>query len=27
ESYRAGMTCERIYNSVRESTNNPIAPH
>ncbi|EDH0668472.1 DUF2514 domain-containing protein, partial [Salmonella enterica] len=23
----AGMTCERIYNSVRESTNNPIAPH
>ncbi|MBJ4399488.1 DUF2514 domain-containing protein, partial [Salmonella enterica subsp. enterica serovar Corvallis] len=26
ESYRAGMTCERIYNSVRESTNNPIAP-
>ncbi|EEN8149913.1 DUF2514 domain-containing protein [Salmonella enterica subsp. enterica serovar Enteritidis] len=27
ESYRAGMTCERIYNSVRELTNNPIAPH
>ncbi|EBY0816420.1 DUF2514 domain-containing protein, partial [Salmonella enterica subsp. enterica serovar Lattenkamp] len=25
--YQAGMTCERIYNSVRESTNNPIAPH
>ncbi|EGF4814460.1 DUF2514 domain-containing protein [Escherichia coli] len=25
ESYRAGMTCERIYNSVRESNNNPIA--
>lgn len=23
ESYRAGMTCERIYNSVRESNNNP----
>ncbi|EAA8408481.1 DUF2514 domain-containing protein [Salmonella enterica] len=27
ESYLAGMTCERIYNSVRESTNNPIASH
>lgn len=26
-AYRAGVTCERIYNSVRESTNNPIAPH
>ncbi|HHR4012252.1 TPA: DUF2514 domain-containing protein [Salmonella enterica] len=25
ERYQAGMTCERIYNSVRESTNNPIA--
>ncbi|MGU9865724.1 DUF2514 domain-containing protein [Kluyvera ascorbata] len=25
ESYRAGMTCERIYNSVRESNNNPTA--
>ncbi|MGQ0331923.1 DUF2514 domain-containing protein [Citrobacter portucalensis] len=25
ESYRAGMTCERIYDSVRESNNNPIA--
>ena len=23
ESYRAGMTCERIYDSVRESNNNP----
>lgn len=23
ENYRAGMTCERIYNSVRESNNNP----
>lgn len=25
ESYRAGMTCERIYDSVRESNNNSIA--
>ncbi|EBA8601231.1 DUF2514 domain-containing protein [Salmonella enterica] len=25
ESYRAGMTCERIYDSVRESNNNPMA--
>ncbi|MDU1195648.1 DUF2514 domain-containing protein [Kluyvera ascorbata] len=25
ESYRAGMTCERLYDSVRESNNNPIA--
>lgn len=25
ESYSAGMTCERIYDSVRESNNNPIA--
>ena len=25
ESYRAGMTCERVYDSVRESNNNPIA--
>ncbi|WP_204526891.1 DUF2514 domain-containing protein, partial [Citrobacter cronae] len=25
ESYTAGMTCERIYDSVRESNNNPIA--
>lgn len=25
ESYRAGMTCERIYDSVRESNNNPQA--
>ncbi|MBA7943193.1 DUF2514 domain-containing protein [Citrobacter sp. RHBSTW-00271] len=25
ESYRAGMTCERIYDSVRESNNKPIA--
>ncbi|HEE9943294.1 DUF2514 domain-containing protein [Citrobacter freundii] len=25
ESYRAGMTCERIHDSVRESNNNPIA--
>ncbi|EJG5923466.1 DUF2514 domain-containing protein [Salmonella enterica] len=24
ESYRAGMTCERIYDSVRESNNNPF---
>ena len=27
ESYRAGMTCERIYDSVRESNNNPTASH
>ncbi|WP_182965451.1 DUF2514 domain-containing protein [Klebsiella sp. WP8-S18-ESBL-06] len=26
ESYRAGMTCERIYDSVRESNNNPQKP-
>ncbi|MCE9894387.1 DUF2514 domain-containing protein [Citrobacter portucalensis] len=25
ESYRAGMTCDRVYDSVRESNNNPIA--
>ncbi|MDM2941833.1 DUF2514 domain-containing protein [Citrobacter sp. Cm038] len=25
ESYRAGMTCEKVYESVRESNNNPIA--
>ncbi|MDE9584601.1 DUF2514 domain-containing protein [Citrobacter braakii] len=25
ERYRAGMTCERVYDSVRESNNNPIA--
>lgn len=25
ERYRAGMTCERIYDSVRESNNKPIA--
>ena len=25
ESYRAGITCERVYDSVRESNNNPIA--
>nr|WP_228552154.1 DUF2514 domain-containing protein [Kluyvera intermedia] len=25
ENYRAGITCERIYDSVRESNNNPIA--
>ena len=25
ESYRAGMTCERVYDSVRESNNKPIA--
>ncbi|WP_370606011.1 DUF2514 domain-containing protein [Citrobacter cronae] len=25
ESYRAGVTCERIYDSVRESNNKPIA--
>ena len=24
ESYRAGMTCERVYESVRASNNNPI---
>ncbi|ECG1392252.1 TPA_asm: DUF2514 family protein, partial [Salmonella enterica subsp. houtenae serovar 45:g,z51:-] len=23
ESYRAGMTCERVYDSVRESNNHP----
>ena len=27
ESYRAGMTCERIYDSVRESNNNPTTSH
>lgn len=27
ENYRAGMTCERIYDSVRLSNNNPIASH
>ncbi|WP_454713240.1 DUF2514 domain-containing protein [Citrobacter freundii] len=26
ERYSAGMTCERIYDSVRESNNKPIAP-
>ncbi|MGZ0349453.1 DUF2514 domain-containing protein [Citrobacter freundii] len=26
ENYSAGMTCERIYDSVRESNNKPIAP-
>lgn len=25
ERYRAGMTCERVYDSVRESNNKPIA--
>ncbi|EPF2243710.1 DUF2514 domain-containing protein [Citrobacter werkmanii] len=25
ESYTAGMTCERVYDSVRESNNKPIA--
>lgn len=25
ESYRAGMTCERVYDSVRVSNNNPVA--
>lgn len=25
ESYRAGVTCERVYDSVRESNNKPIA--
>ncbi|EHL86449.1 MULTISPECIES: DUF2514 domain-containing protein [Citrobacter freundii complex] len=27
ERYAAGMTCERIYDSVRESNNKPIASH
>ncbi|EGH9933093.1 DUF2514 domain-containing protein [Salmonella enterica] len=27
ESYRAGVTCERIYESVRETNNKPIASH
>lgn len=27
ERYHAGMTCERIYDSVRESNNKPIASH
>ncbi|MBU5682836.1 DUF2514 domain-containing protein [Citrobacter sp. S44_ASV_140] len=27
ESYRAGMTCERVYNSVRGSNNKPITSH
>ncbi|MDM3448005.1 DUF2514 domain-containing protein [Citrobacter sp. Cb027] len=27
ENYQAGMTCERVYDSVRESNNKPMASH